>query len=71
MFPLSQTNRGILLLVIGVIMLLQAFEMIRLNCNLFLVLLGVGFIAWGLVLTGYHEPLMKMIRGSSKPKSDV
>jgi len=64
MFPLSQMHRGILLMIIGIVMLLRAFEMICFNCNLFLVLFGIGFMAWGMVLTGYHEPLMKMIKES-------
>ena len=65
MFPLTQMQRGILFIFIGALILLNGLNIIR--YDLFLVALGAYLILDGLMVTGYYNKLIGMIKKGNKP----
>lgn len=66
----SENNllRGFASMAAGVTLLLHTLGVIEAGINLFLILLSIGMIIYGFVISGLYEQTMNAIYGSKKEK---
>lgn len=56
---LSQRQKGILIMIAGVLLLLQSLGWFERIVPTIMILFSVGLISYGLFMTGYHKLIIK------------